>query len=345
MNEVRVGVIGCGYWGPNLIRNFVEIPESEVICVADLEEKRLSRIKLRFPKIKTTQDYHDLFSMGLDVIVIATPPETHFKFAKESMENNLHVLVEKPLTLKSSDSEELIRLANERNVVFMVGHTFEYNSAVRKLKEIIKNGDLGRVRYIDGARLNLGLYQQKLNVIWDLAPHDISIFNFILDSYPISVSAEGISCIIEGVFDVAYLNLIYPNNILAHMHLSWIDPSKVRRTTVVGDEKMVVYNDISNAEKLKIYDKSVKSPAFSDSLSEFQLSYHYGDVLIPHINFKEPLKVECQHFVDCILNDTQPISGGLEGLKVIRVLEAAQRSIENGGTHEILDNKLFVDAK
>lgn len=334
MNSINVGMIGSGYWGPNLIRNFVENATAEVIGVADLQEERLNDIKARYPKIAVTQDYRDFFDMGIDAVVIATPPHTHYKIAKEFLENNKHVFVEKPITLTSNHAQELIEIADERGLTLMVGHTFEYNMAVRELKKIIESGEIGKVRYIDAARLNLGLYQPKLNVIWDLAPHDISILNYILGSSPISVSAQGMSHVLDGIMDVAYLNLVYPDNVMAHVHLSWIDPNKVRRTTVVGSEKMVVYNDIASLEKIKIFDKRVKAPDYTDTYEAFKLSYHYGDVLIPNIDFKEPLSMECQHFVSSIINNTEPQSSGRVGLEVVKVLEAAHRSLERGGLQE-----------
>ena len=240
MNTTRIGVIGSGYWGPNLIRNFVEIPTSKMVAVADLDEGRLAYIQSRYPQIQTTKDYHDLFELDLDAIIVATPPATHFAIAQECLENNHHVLVEKPITLDSNDAKKLIQLSEEKDLVLMVGHTFEYNSAILELKEIIKSGGIGKVLYIDSARLNLGLFQPNSNVLWDLAPHDISILLFLLEEEPICVSAQGMACAIPGVFDNVYMNLTFPDNILAHVHVSWLDPCKVRRTTVVGSEKMVV---------------------------------------------------------------------------------------------------------
>jgi len=336
MSNLKIGVIGCGYWGPNLIRNFVEIPDSEMVAVADLDEKRLSFIQSRFPQLKLTRDYHDLFSMGLDAIVVATPPATHFRIAKECLENGIHVLIEKPMTLDSNTALQLIDIAEKRGLTLMVGHTFEYNSAVHALKEIVQSGELGKIYYIDAARLNLGLFQRNLNVLWDLAPHDISILLFLLEKEPISVSANGMRCAFDSVFDNVYMNLIFPDNILAHVHVSWIDPCKVRRVTVVGSRKMVVYNDIENNEKIKIYDKGVEVPSYTSGLEEFHCNYRYGDLIIPNVRFEEPLRKECQHFLDCIINHTIPVSSGYDGLKVIKVLEAAQRALQNGNGQEVI---------
>jgi predicted dehydrogenase len=334
MEPKRVGVIGSGYWGPNLIRNFVEIPTSDVIIVADLKEERLSTINAKYPKIKITKDYKDLFDQDLDAVVIATPPATHYSLAKESLEHGLSVLVEKPMTLNSQYAEELINLAASKDLVLMVGHTFEYNAAVHALKDLIDSGELGQIYYVDTARLNLGLFQHNLNVLWDLAPHDISILLYILGHHPISVSAQGMPCVFEGIHDVVYIDMLFPDNILAHIHVSWLDPCKVRRITVVGSKKMVVYNDIENSEKIKIYDKGVDKPPYTDTYADFQFSYHNGDVLIPNIRFSEPLRLECQHFLECIQNRCEPLSGGRDGLEVVKVLEAAQNSLNKNGAYQ-----------
>jgi predicted dehydrogenase len=335
MEKIKVGVIGCGYWGPNLIRNFVEIPTSQVVAVADLREERLEHIQSRYPRIETTQDYQSLFSMDLDAVVVATPPSTHYKIARDCLEHDLSVLVEKPITLRSRDAEELIEIADTRGLTLMVGHTFEYNSAVQALKELIQSGELGEIYYIDAVRVNLGLFQTKLSVLWDLAPHDISILLYLLDRDPISVSAQGMDCLFEGVHDIAYMHLIFPGRVLANVHLSWLDPCKVRRITIIGSRKMVVFDDIEPLEKIKIYDKGVEVPPYTNTFDEFQLSYRYGDIVIPHIPFVEPLRAECNHFIESVKNHTEPQSSGTVGLKVVKVVEAATRSLENGGKQEL----------
>lgn len=334
-SETRVGVIGCGYWGPNLIRNFVETPKSRVVAVADFSDERLTRIHTTYPQIQCVYDYHEFYDMGLDAIIIATPPVTHYEIAKDVLNHNLHVFVEKPITLQSEQACELIDLAKEKNLVLMVGHAFEFNVGVQKLKTMIDEGELGKIHYIDSARLNLGLYQQGTNVLWDLAPHDISILCYILGKEPISVIAQGTSCISKGIYDVVYMNLMFPDNLLAHVHVSWLDPSKVRRVTVVGSKKMVIFNDIEN-EKIKIIDKGVCTPSDADSFTDFQYSYRNGDILIPYIRFVEPLRQESQHFLDCINNHTTPTTDGEDGLRVVRVLEAAQRSLENHSREEYI---------
>ncbi len=337
MDAVRVGVIGYGYWGPNLTRNFFEIPGSSLVALADLSNERLKQAQTRYPHLVLKNDYKELFSLGLDAVVIATPPATHFAIAKDCLEHNLSVLVEKPLTLKSEHAQELIEIANQRNLTLMVGHTFEYNSAVHALKKYIDSGFLGKIYYLDAARLNLGLFQRDTNVLWDLAPHDISIFLYLLGKRPISIAAQGKPCVFPGIFDVVYINMMFPDNISAHIHISWLDPCKIRRTTVVGSKKMVVYNDIENETKIKIYDKGVEtSPEATTGYAEFQCNYRTGDITIPNIRFVEPLRQECQHFLDCIINHTEPCSCGRDGLEVVKVLEAAQHSLSNGQNPEVI---------
>jgi predicted dehydrogenase len=326
-------VIGAGYWGPNLIRNFVETPQSRVVAVADLRPERLNFIQNSYPQIQMVSDYHDLFKMGLDAVVVATPPATHYAIAKDVLEHGLPVMVEKPLTLKSEHAMELIELARQKDLVLMVGHAFEYNVAVQALKGMIDKGELGKLHYIDSARLNLGLYQRGTNVLWDLAPHDISILCYVLGMEPTSVIAQGTSCITKGVFDVVYMNLMFPGNILAHVHVSWLDPYKVRRVTVVGSEKMVIFNDIES-DKIKVIDKGVNTQTESSNFSEFQYSYRNGDIVVPYIRFVEPLKQEANHFLDCVKNHKIPLTNGEDGLRVVRILEAAQCSLENFSKEE-----------
>lgn len=332
MSDLRIGAIGCGYWGPNLIRNFVEIPDAQVIVVSDLKQEPMGRILQRFPQIETsTTNYRDLFHMDLDAVVIATPPATHYAIARDCLEHGLHVLVEKPITLNSQDAAELIRVAEENDRVLMVGHTFEYNPAVRAVKEMIRSGELGDIYYIDAIRASLGLFQTKANVVWDLAPHDVSILRYLLDADPISVNTHGSSCVQEGIEDVAYTTLMFPDNVMAHIRSSWLDPSKQRRITVVGSKKMVIYDDVEPLEKVKIFDKGVKAIRHTDTFGEFSFAYHYGDVVIPYIRFEEPLRVQCRHFLDCIVEGKRPQTDGYNGMRVVQVVEAAQRSMKNGG--------------
>jgi predicted dehydrogenase len=333
MTIIRVGVIGYGYWGPNLARNFDELTGSELVVIADRGDEQLQRARLKYPDVVLTKDYKDLFNMGLDAVIISTPPKTHHPIAKDCLSHNLHVLVEKPITLKSQDAEELMELASVKGLTLMVGHIFEYNSAVLEMKKYIDSQELGDVYYIDSARLNLGLFQNDSNVLWDLAPHDISTLLFLLERTPVSVSAHGMACVTKGVHDVAYINLVFPDNLMAYIHVSWLDPCKVRRITVVGSQKMAVYNDLGSEGKIKVYDKGV-DPEYTDTFGEFQYAYRTGDITIPSFRFVEPLREECQHFLDCIKNKTEPRSSGLDGLRVIKILEAAERSMNNGSTRE-----------
>lgn len=333
MEPVRVGAIGYGYWGPNLIRNFVELPTSVVAAVSDLDENRLNHVRERHPQIPvTTSNYQDLFSMGLDAVVVATPPHTHFEVVRECLMNDLHVLVEKPLTLSSADAFELIRIAEDRKRVLMVGHTFEYNPAVRALKEMIDSGELGEIHYIDAVRVSLGLFSSRLNVIWDLAPHDISILLYLLGSMPESICAQGNGCVQEGIEDVAYMTMRFPGNVLTHMRLSWLDPRKTRRITVVGSKKMVIYDDVEPQEKIKVYDKRVNAIRHYDTFGEFQFAYHYGDIVTPYIHFDEPLRIECGHFIECIQEGKQPQTNGENGLRVVQIVEAAQQSLRENNS-------------
>jgi predicted dehydrogenase len=338
MDALKVGIIGYGYWGPNLTRNFYEIPSANLVAIADLNEERLKQATQKYPQIIAKHDYQELFDLGLDAVVVSTPPATHYQIAKECLEHNLCVLVEKPMTLKSKDACALTELADAKSLTLMVGHIFEYNSAVHALKKYIDSGELGEIYYIDAARLSLGLFQRDSNVLWDLAPHDISILLYLLGKRPISISAQGAPCVFEGLYDVAYLNMIFPDNIQAYIHVSWLDPCKVRRITVVGSKKMAVYNDIENEQKIKIYDKGVDAPPpyTNGGFGEFHCNYHSGDITIPSIRFDEPLRKECLHFIDSIVNHTKPLSSGRDGLDVVKILEAAQHSISNGQIHEVI---------
>lgn len=334
MTKLKIGAIGCGYWGPNLIRNFIEIPSAEVKAVADLDADRLDHIKARYPQIGlVTNAYQEFFDIDLDAVVISTPPHTHFEIGRACLLQGLHVLIEKPLTLNSRDARELIRIAEEQDRVLMVGHTFEYNPAVHALKKMINSGELGDIHYIDAVRVSLGLFQTKLNVIWDLAPHDISIMLHLLDKAPVDVSARGIGCIQPEIEDIAYVNIYFEDNILAHIRSSWLDPHKTRRITVVGSKKMVVYDDVAVQEKIKVYDKGVKAIRRTDTFGEFQFAYHYGDIVSPYIHLEEPLRQECLHFLECITEKKRPLTDGYNGLRVVEIIEAAQKSLEQAGQH------------
>jgi predicted dehydrogenase len=331
MNQVHIGVVGAGYWGPHIIRNVFELPDARLSGVADLSADHLRTLHARYPDVAMTTSYADLLGDAIDAVIIATPVKSHFSLAREALQAGKHVLIEKPLTRTSDEGLALIRLAEKNGLVLMVGHTFEYNPAVVAMHEIVRRGDVGNVLYLDSARLNLGQFRTDVNVMWDLAPHDISIMNFILDSEPNQVSARGSACIHPYLHDVAYLELRYPGGVLGHIHVSWLEPAKVRRVTVVGDEKMIVYNDVAVEGKVWIYDKGVVKTSSSGDFADFQLTYHNGGVTIPAIPSAEPLKIEISHFVDCIRGGRVPQSDGWVGLGVTQVLEAAQKSLLNSG--------------
>ncbi len=334
---LRVGVIGCGYWGPKLARNFHELREADLAWVSDLDEERLDHMEDRYPGVRTTKDYRKLLDSDVDAVAIATPVSTHHRLALEAMRAGKHVLVEKPIAASVQEAEEIVAEGERLDRVVMVGHTFEYNPAVETVREIIASGELGEVYYINGTRVNLGLFQPDINVVWDLAPHDVSILRYILGLEPEEVSARGgayVQCD-KGIHDVAYLTVYFPNDVMADVRVSWLDPNKIRRFTVVGSEKMLVYDDIAEY-KVLIYDKGVEKPPYSDTVEEFHLSYRYGDVTPYPVDWHEPLRAECLHFLTCIEEGKEPRSSGKVGLKVVRVLESAQKSLLNGGLRETI---------
>lgn len=326
---VRIGMIGYGYWGPNVARNLMEVPSAELVAVADLNPTALDRVQQRFPSVGVTDDFTTFFRSGIQAVAIATPPATHYAIAKACLENGLHCLIEKPITDHLHEAEDLVAIARRNDLRLMVGHTFEYNPAVREIRRMIVAGEVGDVYYIDAVRTNLGLFQLNTDAMWDLAPHDISIVNYLLGETPVSVSAHAGSFVLQdfGVNDLVYLHMEYPGGKLASVRVSWLDPNKTRRTTVVGNKKMLVYNDTENIEKLRVYDKGVEPPPYTDSYGEFQASYRNGNVTIPHISWEEPLRIQCQHFLSSILTGSTPQSDGVSGLRVVEVLEAARTSL------------------
>jgi predicted dehydrogenase len=329
---LNIAVTGCGYWGPNLIRNFNQNKSFNMKVACDLDKDRLEYIKELYPGIETAQNFEELLKdETIDAIAIATPVYTHFPLAKLAIEHGKHVLIEKPLASSTKQCLELIKLAKEKKRVLMVGHTFEYTAAVNKAKEIIQSGEIGEVMYISSTRVNLGLFQKDINVIWDLAPHDISIIIYLLGKPPISVGGQGKAHFKEGIEDVANITLNFQNGAIAFINNSWLDPNKIRLTNIVGTKKMLVYDDISPNEKIKIYDRGVEIPPHYDTFGDFQFSYRYGDIRIPRLQEYEPLKVECNHFLECIKENKIPRSDGSSGLRVVSVLEAANHSMKNGG--------------
>lgn len=336
---LNIGVIGCGYWGPNLVRNFSALAECTVQKICDTDAGRLQSVSALYPNIETTTDYADLIEdANIDAIAIATPVRLHFEMAMQSLLADKHTFVEKPMVRNVREGKVLINSAQSRNLTLMVGHTFIYSPAVRKIKEIVHSNELGDIQYIAARRLNLGLFQKDINVAWDLTPHDISIINYVIDDPPVSINCQGKAHINPDIEDITNMVLNYANGRIATIQSSWLDPNKVRDMTFVGSKKMLVYDDLEPMEKIKIYDKHVEIPPHYDTYAEFHYSYHYGDMYAPYIKQYEPLKKECQHFLDCIRTGEKSESCGLEALKVVQILEAADQSLKNGGGKVILEN-------
>jgi predicted dehydrogenase len=328
----NVALIGYGYWGPNLARNLHELPNCRLQVCCDLDEGRLALAQTRFPHIRVTTRFDDVLQDGdIQAVVIATPARTHFALTKAALRAGKHVLVEKPLAMSSQEALELIDVAREAQRVLMVGHTFEYNPAVLKIKELLKDNQLGDIYYAYSTRVNLGRVQRDLNALWSIAPHDISILLFLLEEMPVEVSARGASHLDRSIEDVVFVDFLFPGGVTAHVHVSWLDPSKVRRMTIVGSKKMVVYDDLETEGKVKVYDKGVLKVGDGQIFGEFQYRLHTGDIYIPKIDMSEPLRNECAHFLECIEKQKQPQTDGASGLRVIKVLEAAQESLRRRG--------------
>jgi len=343
---MKIAVIGCGYWGPNLVRNFVQSNQVRELICCDLDQKRLDHMKNLYPSVKVLSDYKELLKMpDLDGVAIATPVKTHHPIAKEFLDQGKHVFIEKPMTHSYDTALELVKLAEEKQKVLMVGHTFEYTAAVNKIKEIVDNGELGKVLYISCIRVNLGLFQPDINVVWDLAPHDISIILYILGESPVSINSQGKAHFKPGIEDVATTTLNFKNGVIAFIHNSWLDPNKVRQTTIVGTKKMLVYNDIESQEKIKIFDKGVEVPPYYDTFAEFHLSYRYGDIHSPRIEDYEPVKKECDHFLGCVQKGICPLSDGYSGLRVVSILEAANKSLNLSGKSVHIQGPKLINKK
>jgi predicted dehydrogenase len=329
---VRVGVIGYGYWGPNLVRNFAEYPGSEVAQVADVRPERLAPIARRYPGVIATTNYRDLLNdPNIEAIVISTPIATHFDLALESLQSGKHVLVEKTLTATSEQALRLIDEAESRHRVLMVDHTFVYSGAVQKIKEVVDAGRLGRIYYWDSVRVNLGLFQQDVNVLWDLAVHDLSIMDTILGVMPTAVAATGISIVAGGPINTGYLTCFFEANLLAHFHVNWLAPVKIRRTLIGGTSQMIVYDDVEPSEKVKIYDRGITVDTPSEAVYQLMVGYRVGDMWAPQVSLTEALRAETQHFVECVRTGRRSLTDGRAGLRVVRILEAASASLKQGG--------------
>ncbi|MBD3180951.1 gfo/Idh/MocA family oxidoreductase [Candidatus Poribacteria bacterium] len=330
---INIGLIGYGYWGPNLARNFSEIDECKLAFLADNSENRLEAAKMRYPSLQVFQDYRDMLSKhDLNAVVIATPVSTHYTMVQESLKAKKHVLVEKPLTSSVQESEELVNIADRENKILMVGHTFLYNSGIRKMKECIDEDDFGKVYYLHATRTHLGRIRNDINVVWDLAPHDISIFDYLLGKQPLWASATGSRLWGNDREDVAFITLGYSDNIIGNIHVSWVDPNKVREVVVVGSNKRIVFDDLNTQERVKIFEKGISpSNAPRDGFGEFQLLIRDGAIVSPVVEVSEPLKNECNHFIECILEDKKPLTDGYNGLEIVRIMDAIQESLRNNG--------------
>lgn len=335
MKKINLGIIGCGHWGPNYVRNFSQINDVSVKYACDIHEGRLKLIKSHHPEIITTFNYQEILDdKTIDAVVIATNASSHYTLAKDSLLSNKHVLVEKPFVLEIQEGWRLVELAERMDKKIMVAHTFLFNPGIRKLKDLIKNKSLGEIYYLHSKRTNLGPLRKDVSALWDLAPHDVSIFNYLLEKEPTEVFARGCDYLQKGKEDVVFITLTYPHNIIANIHVSWLDPRKVREITIVGDKKMVVFDDLNLKKPVHIYDKRVMKKKYRqdyDTFDEYKLIIQEGGVVAPQVAIKEPLKIECEHFINCILDNKKPLSDAKSALKVIEILKCIQKSLDNNG--------------
>jgi predicted dehydrogenase len=334
---VKVAFVGLGYWGPNLLRNLSAFEDVELTALCDFDLKRVESLRQRYcPAARAVTDYHALADdPQVDAVIIATPISTHYELGSFLMSSGKHVFIEKPLARTTAECQSLIDLAARYHRVLMVGHVFEFNAAVQRIKQYIDEGELGKLFYVYSQRVNLGRIQHDVNALWSFAPHDISIMNYWFGQEPVRVSARGFSYLSPAIEDVVFMTLEYPNGVGAHLHLGWLDPRKVRLMSLVGSKKMLVYDDVSLDAKIQLYDKGVAdlddflgSP---ETFAEFQFHIRAGDLVIPTLQFSEPLQSECRHFIDCIQHGWKPLTDGYDGLRVVKVLEAAEQSLKNGG--------------
>lgn len=343
--NLQMAVVGCGYWGPNLVRNFRMVGDCTMNMVCDRDEKRLGEIKALFPEVDTTTDFNRILrNKSIDAVAVATPVQCHYEQAKALLDAGKHVLLEKPMATSAAACEDLCRRATRRGLTLMVDHTFLYSAPVRKMKEIVERGDIGELRYISARRLNLGLFQSDINVTWDLAPHDLSIILYIMGKAPVSLNCHGANSIAGHMEHVSHLSLFFPDGEYATVHNSWVDPKKVREMTVVGSRRMIVYDDLEPQKKITIYDARVERPPHYNSFEEFHYSYHYGDMYSPYIKQDEPLKSVCQHFADSIRTGATPLTDGHHGCELVRILEASTDSLRRAGARVTIAKKKRLKA-
>lgn len=337
---INVGIIGLGYWGPNYVRIVNELEQVKLESCCDLDKGNLKKFTNLYPFVKTTSNYKELISdERIDAVIITTPPHTHYQIAKDCLEKDKHVLVEKPLANNSNDAKDLVKISEQKGKILMVGHVYKYNPGIRKLKELISSGDLGDIFYITSERMGLGPIRKHGNALWDLATHDISIATYLLDSMPNSVNARGECYIQNGIEDLVFLTLNFPNKIICNIIASWFSPEKIRRTNVVGSEKMAVFDDVNKSEMIKIYERKIDKELLdaTPEYSDHQLIVRFGNVLIPRIEQSEPLKNMVTDFCKCISENKKPLCDGLDGLNVVKILEAANKSLKNDGTRVNID--------
>ncbi|HLA72213.1 MAG TPA: Gfo/Idh/MocA family oxidoreductase, partial [Steroidobacteraceae bacterium] len=329
---IKIGVIGYGYWGPNLVRTFAEAQQGTIVAVSDLDPKKLATVNKRYPAVKTTNDFQDLLrNPEIDAIAIATPVSTHFEFAMAALKAGKHVWLEKPMTETSLQARKLVDEAAKRNLTLFVDHTFVYTGAVRKMGDVIKSGDLGRVYYYDSIRVNLGLFQRDVNVISDLAVHDFSILDYLLGEHPVAISASGINHFPGTPENLAYITLFYDSGTIAHVNVSWLAPVKVRQILLGGSKKMITYDDLEPSEKVKIYDKGISFTEDPKQIHEMRVGYRTGDMWAPKLDGTEALRLAGDHFIDCIINKKTPQTDGALGLRVVELIEAATSSMRGRG--------------
>ncbi len=329
---LKSAVIGYGYWGPNLVRNFMEAPDSTVVGVCDMKADQLKKASFKYPGIRVTQVASELIQdPAVDAVIISTPVSTHFDLARQTLQAGKHVFIEKPMTSTSDQAQALIEEAARRKLVLMVDHTFVYTPAIQKIRSLVDTGELGDLYYYDSTRINLGLFQHDVNVLWDLAVHDLGIIDHVIREKPVSVSATGISHIQGTPHNTAYLTLFFQNNLIAHVNASWLAPVKVRLTLIGGSRKMIVFNDLEPSEKIKVYDKGITLNNSSESLYKLLVGYRSGDMWSPHLENTEALRTEAAHFIHCIQKGENPMTDGESGLRVVRILEAATVSINDKG--------------
>jgi predicted dehydrogenase len=332
----NVAVIGCGYWGPNLIRNYRSNPDCRLKVICDRDESRLEKMHGLYPEVAVETNVHRVLEdPDVDAVVIAVPVCYHFELAKKSLLVGKHVFVEKPMASSSEQCEELVELSTQQGLILMVGHTFLYSPAVRMIKELVDSNAIGPIRYISARRLNLGLYQKDINVVWDLSPHDLSIILYLMNQSPVELNCRGRASLSPSIHDVSNMTLIFKDGGFATIHNSWLDPKKVREMAIVGDNKMIIYDDVEPLQKIKIYDMRVEQHM---STADFQVSYHLGGMHAPFVSQEEPLKVETRHFIECITNHTKPLTCGSQGLELVRILEAATKSMQEFGSRVKISN-------